>query len=101
MKKIIIILTAVFVFPSILYAQNQDNGYYYHMMGPWSWFGMLLGSIFFILVIAAIAWVVYLALKRSGKDQQPDTSLDILNKRYARGEITKEEYERIKKDIAG
>lgn len=30
-----------------------------------------------------------------------DAALDILNQRYAKGEITKEEYDKMKKDILG
>ena len=35
------------------------------------------------------------------KDSRSESAMDILNKRYAKGEITKEEFERMKKDIAG
>ncbi|MGP8154498.1 MAG: SHOCT domain-containing protein [Smithella sp.] len=38
--------------------------------------------------------------KSSGGTTQ-ETPSDILNKRYAKEEITKEEYERMKKDVEG
>jgi len=62
------------------------------------WFFMV---IFWILVILGIIYFVKLIVgigdrKGGTKDETP---LDILKKRYAKGEITKEEFERIKDDL--
>jgi len=56
-----------------------------------------------LLFLLFIGLVVYLVMR--GTKTTPDvyrkesTPLDILKRRYARGEITKEEYDRMKKDL--
>jgi putative membrane protein len=59
--------------------------------------------VFWIAVIAGVAilvrWITSLGERSRGPGSQ-DTAIDILKKRYAKGEITKEEYEQIKKDIS-
>lgn len=61
------------------------------------------GGVFWLLWILVIAAVVYLIVifsKRIGR-QGSESSLDTLKQRYARGELTKEEFEGMKKDIEG
>ena len=53
--------------------------------------------ILFLLFSIGIVAAVYYIIKNKGASNE--TALDILKKRYAKGEITKEEYEEKKKDI--
>ena len=53
------------------------------------------GLLFWVLVFAFI----YLLL--SGDRKEEESAIDILNKRLARGEITKEEYMQLKREILG
>ena len=67
----------------------------------WMWFMPVLG----IAVIAVVAWAVVASARRSngpGGSDSPriDSALDLLKKRYARGEIDKAEYEEKKKDLS-
>ena len=69
-----------------------------HMMAPWGWIFML---IFWALVIAALIYLVRWLVSRNspgGNDGRP-APLDILKERYARGEISREEFEQMKKDL--
>lgn len=76
------------------------------MMWHWGF-----GGFWFILPIAIILWGMLIwgivALIRRGKrgywyryHHESESALDILKKRYARGEITKEEFEDKKKAIS-
>ena len=77
------------------------------MMG----FGFPFMWLFWILIIGLIIWAVVQIANRSAGNQsagghypqitsQQDNALEVLKKRYARGEITKEEYDAIRQDIA-
>lgn len=54
-----------------------------------------------IIFIGLIGLLIYLLVRSAkGSDRPLETPLDILKKRYARGEIMKEDFDRMKKDIA-
>ena len=63
-------------------------------------FGGLMMLIFWVLIIVALVYLIKW-LARQAKEDGPkeDTALDLLKKRYAKGEISKEEFEEKKKDI--
>jgi putative membrane protein len=82
--------------------------------GDWDWMGpgMMLGfgwmwlmPILWIAFLGLIVWAIVAAVRSSGESKGSDSSktdsaLEVLKKRYARGEINKEEYEQKKRDLA-
>ncbi len=71
-------------------------------MGWGGGFGMAFVFIFMVVfwggIAALIIWVVN-KLTKSGNTTSRSNSLDIAKERYAKGEINKEEFEQIKKDL--
>jgi putative membrane protein len=68
---------------------------------PHMWFGGIMMALFWIAVIIAVVYIVR-SFNRTSADRRQiagDAPLDILKKRYARGEITKEEFDRMKEDL--
>lgn len=63
--------------------------------------GMVFGVVFWIALISGIVLLaVWGAQKALGTGPgQKDSALEILKKRYARGEISKAEYEEKKRDL--
>lgn len=56
--------------------------------------------IFWILIIVALVWFITFATRRdSGSSGSEKSAQDILKERYARGEIDREEFEQIRKDL--
>jgi len=70
-------------------------------MMVWGVFSFLLGLLLiFLFVVAAVAAVKWLwGQKTPWAWRNQESALDILKQRYARGEMSKEEFERMKKDI--
>jgi putative membrane protein len=65
----------------------------------WGWgmgFGWLSMIIFWVLVIMGIVFIVRMI---AGGEKKNEAALDILKMRYAKGEISKEEFDAKKKDI--
>ncbi|MCL5281074.1 MAG: SHOCT domain-containing protein [Planctomycetes bacterium] len=71
---------------------------YGHMMDSWGG-----GAVMWLLMLVLVVALVYLLVRGLGaggwRTLPNETPLDILKKRYTRGEITKEQFDEIKKDL--
>lgn len=85
------------------YGPGPGSGWGWHpMMGfGGGWIGIIMGFVFWGLIIVGLVFLVKW-LVRSGSAKPParaGRALDILQERYARGEIDKEQYEAMKEDL--
>jgi putative membrane protein len=64
---------------------------------------MGFGLIFVLAIVGAIAYALGWRpqFNQMGPTQNRETPLEILKARYARGEISSEEYERMRRDLEG
>ena len=106
-------VAAVALLPGMALAQ-QTEPYRYaygpHMGWDGGWYGMIFGPFFMILFLAIVIGLIVLLVRWLGGGTWPATQApnqqggrtphDILKERYARGEIDKAEFDRLKRDIA-
>lgn len=74
-------------------------GYGFDGGGLW-WIWMLGGLLVMVGFVVLIVWAIG-AANRGGTGREPEraSALDILRERYARGEITQQEFEQAKKTL--
>lgn len=101
MKKLFLLLATILSFSGGVFA----NGHYGGHMGYWGHmmnygFGGIFMWIIFLIVIGVAVYLVVQATKSKGPESPyRETPREILKKRYAKGEITKEEFDKMKKDL--
>ncbi|QOJ79751.1 SHOCT domain-containing protein [Infirmifilum lucidum] len=64
----------------------------------WWWVPMaLLSVVFFVVILIILFWVLGKLYPSGRQSHSSSTALEVLKERLARGEITEEEYRRLKK----
>lgn len=108
MTKLFLALNGLLLAPAMAMAQGPGRGpgygwphmpmMYGHHYGCWPW-----GIVWLIIVLAVLIGLVYLVVKvqkgRGAAAPREGTPLDILKRRYASGEVSKEEFDRVKRDL--
>lgn len=75
--------------------------------GGWGWYGplnMIIWLLILALIIGGIVWFARTTMQRTEAAQlspRRPPGLDVLEERYARGEINRDEYLQKRKDISG
>ncbi len=106
-----IVLAVMIVVPPLLGGSaGWRGGGSWGMMGPgmMGGFGMgFLGPVVMIVFWGLIIWAVVALVRGNGSccgaghsDHGTDSAMEVLKRRYARGEISKDEFEDKKKDLA-
>ena len=99
MQKIILFIVLITA-PFSAFSQNNGygpmNGWHNMMNSPYG------GIIMWVLIIVVVVLLIYFASQSSKgghENRTQETPMDILKKRYAKGEISKGEFERMKQDL--
>ena len=69
------------------------------MMGYAQWPVLLIGVAFLALVILGAYYLITGLMRKSASELRHKESLKVLEERYARGEITREQYLRMREDL--
>ncbi|MFO7568858.1 MAG: SHOCT domain-containing protein [Smithellaceae bacterium] len=79
---------------------GQGPGGWGSMMNYGFGYGGMFMWIIFVIVVGVLIYFIVQTRKTKGQTpSQSETHLDILKKRYAKGEISKEDFDRMKHDL--
>ena len=70
------------------------------MWGMWGIGMMLMMLVFWVVAIVGIVLAIRWMVSQGRESHPADAALDILRQRYARGDISKEEFEAKNEDLA-
>ena len=83
------------------------NSFCDYRSGHWGWLSGLIGMGLFAVWLLILLGFFYLLRRthgdrgyRSHRFGQASSAMDILKERYAKGEITKDEFDKMKSDVA-
>ncbi len=102
MRKLISAGAALSLLTGVAYCHGNDDWHMggWPMMGGGMWclvFWIVVAIIVVLLIVLAVRYLT--ARGPAGKAEK--SSLEILKERYAKGEISKAEFEEMKKDLEG
>jgi putative membrane protein len=88
--------------------KGRNNMMGYYGFGGMGWIGMIVGLIFSVaLIVGLVVLVVWGVRRMGGNSAQPggqitpsQSARDIAQARYAKGEITRDEYQQILSDLS-
>ena len=94
MKTGIVLSVMFLILSSVACTPDLDTGH----MGDWNHMmsyggGAIMWFLFLILVAVVVYLVIQSTKSRTGDSAPRETAMDILKKRFAKGEISKEEFE--------
>ena len=71
--------------------------------GYWIWLLVCVGFVFLLLMIVGVMFVFFGLLRRKphAPHKPAESPMDVLNRRYAAGELDKKDYDSRKKDLEG
>ena len=70
----------------------------WHTAGDGMGWWILIGSVWMVLFWVLIIWAV-VKLTTRGDAHETSSALEIARQRYARGELSREEFEQLRKDL--
>ncbi len=99
MKKYFFYLVALLIFPSYTFANGSSRAHmdgWDHMMG-FGYGGMFMWILFLAVIVLMVYFIVKASKPTSSDISFKENPLDILKRRYAKGDITQEKFDEMKK----